>query len=282
MSLVSIPFTYSAGAVIIASQHNSCNSVIYSDHNGNIDNSNIAPAAAIVYTKLNLSGSIVNADVATGAAIVGSKLELSSPGTIGNTAPNTGAFTTLKVGTTNQGDILYDNGTSFIRLTPGTNGQVLKTQGVSANPIWGDNSISEYFVAGLGTILLVSLDTSQTWTPNSTRNTTPQILKSYVTTALMSGTLFAKYAVVVSGDDTATHGITVNGAAVTGSNATSGTISAGSISFVAGDTIGFFSYFASGSGGDTCTISNARLYYDAIYPAAPIVPTTGVDHSLSG
>lgn len=74
MSLVSIPFTYSAGAVIIASQHNSCNSVIYSDHNGNIDNSNIAPAAAIVYTKLNLSGSIVNSDIATGAAIADTKL----------------------------------------------------------------------------------------------------------------------------------------------------------------------------------------------------------------
>ncbi len=137
MAIVSIPFTFSAGAVIIASQHNSNFSVLYSDYDGNIDNTNIAPAAAIAYSKLSLTGSIVNADVASGAAIVASKLDLTSPGAIGSTAPNTGAFTTLKVGTTHQGDILYDNGTTLTRLTPGTSGQVLTTAGASANPSWG-------------------------------------------------------------------------------------------------------------------------------------------------
>ena len=74
MSILSIPNTFSAGAVIIASQHNSNFSVIYSDYNGNIDNTNIAPAAAIAYTKLVLTGSIVNADVSASAAIVDTKL----------------------------------------------------------------------------------------------------------------------------------------------------------------------------------------------------------------
>lgn len=36
-----------------------------------------------------------------------------------------------------QGDILYYNGTDWVRLGAGTNGQFLKTQGTSANPVWG-------------------------------------------------------------------------------------------------------------------------------------------------
>ena len=74
MSLITIPNTFSAGAVIIASQHNSNFSTIASDYNGNIDNTNIAAGAAIAYSKLSLSGSIVNADISGSAAIVDSKL----------------------------------------------------------------------------------------------------------------------------------------------------------------------------------------------------------------
>lgn len=109
---------------------------------GGIVNADISASAAIAYSKLNLATSIVNADISASAAIVGSKLDLTSPGAIGSTAANTGAFSTLKVGTTNQGDILYDNGTSLVRLTPGTSGQFLKTQGAAANPLWASQSPS--------------------------------------------------------------------------------------------------------------------------------------------
>lgn len=148
MALISIPNTFSAGAVIVASQHNINFSTIYSDYNGNIDNSNIASAAAIAYTKLNLSGSIVNADINASAAIVASKLVLTSPGAIGTVAPAAGKFTTLeatttlKLGTTNQGDVIYDNGTSLVRLPPGTAGQALITGGAAANPAWGGVGMS--------------------------------------------------------------------------------------------------------------------------------------------
>tara|TARA_R100000278_G_C5457704_1_gene159745 strand:+ start:152 stop:925 length:774 start_codon:yes stop_codon:yes gene_type:complete len=36
-----------------------------------------------------------------------------------------------------QGDILYYNGTDWVRLGAGTSGQALLTQGTGANPIWG-------------------------------------------------------------------------------------------------------------------------------------------------
>lgn len=65
--------------------------------------------------------------------------------TIGQTNPVAGKFTalevttTFKTGTANQGDIFYDNGTSIVRLVPGTSGQVLQTGGAAANPSWADS-----------------------------------------------------------------------------------------------------------------------------------------------
>ena len=41
-----------------------------------------------------------------------------------------------------QGDILYYNGTDWVRLGAGTSGQFLKTQGTGANPVWGTVSTS--------------------------------------------------------------------------------------------------------------------------------------------
>ena len=35
-----------------------------------------------------------------------------------------------------QGDVLYHNGTSYVRLGVGTSGQFLQTLGASANPAW--------------------------------------------------------------------------------------------------------------------------------------------------
>lgn len=42
----------------------------------------------------------------------------------------------LTMGSDAQGDVLYHNGTQYVRLGPGTSGQFLKTQGAAANPTW--------------------------------------------------------------------------------------------------------------------------------------------------
>ena len=52
MSLINKPNTFTVGATIIASEHNSNFDTIYNDYNGNIDNNNLAPGAGIVDTKL--------------------------------------------------------------------------------------------------------------------------------------------------------------------------------------------------------------------------------------
>ena len=44
-----------------------------------------------------------------------------------------------------QGDVLYYNGTAWVRLGAGTSGQVLTTQGSGANPQW--NTVSQNFVS---------------------------------------------------------------------------------------------------------------------------------------
>ena len=60
------------------------------------------------------------------------------------------AVTCAKIAMTSdaQGDILYYNGTDYVRLVAGTNGQALKTAGAAANPAWGDVTSTGDFANG--------------------------------------------------------------------------------------------------------------------------------------
>lgn len=73
------------------------------------------------------------------------------------------AFLNSAFGNT-QGDILYQNGSGWVVLPPGTNGQVLKTQGAGANPVWGSTS-------GTGTVTSVSTGTGLTGGPITSAGT---------------------------------------------------------------------------------------------------------------
>lgn len=110
MSSISKPYTFSAGAVIVASEHNSNFDTIYNDYNGNITGVNIASGANIADTSL--------ATISTTGKVNISALTVSSQA---------------------QGDVIYASSSSaWARLGPGTSGQFLKTQGAGANPVWGD------------------------------------------------------------------------------------------------------------------------------------------------
>ena len=63
MALISVPYVFSVGQTIIASQHNSNFSTLYNDYNGNVNDDNIAAGAGIDYTKLALNGTIKNTDL---------------------------------------------------------------------------------------------------------------------------------------------------------------------------------------------------------------------------
>lgn len=66
MGLISIPNTFTVGAVIIASQHNSNFSVIYSEFNGSISDANISGSANISDSKL---AAITTAGKVSGASL---------------------------------------------------------------------------------------------------------------------------------------------------------------------------------------------------------------------
>ena len=117
-------------------------------------NANIDPAAAIAYSKLNLTNSIVNADINSSAAIAYSKLNLTGSinlasdvtGTLpianGGTGQTTqtAAFDALAPSTT-KGDLIVHNGTDNIRVAVGSNGQVLQADSTTASGVkWASSS----------------------------------------------------------------------------------------------------------------------------------------------
>lgn len=121
MSLITLPYTFTAGATIVAAEHNSNFSTIYNDYNGNITNANIAAGAAIVDTKL--------------AAI-------STAGKVNITSLTAG-------GTDAQGDIWYRGAAAPARLGAGTSGYFLQTQGTGANPQWASVGANKHYRKGM-------------------------------------------------------------------------------------------------------------------------------------
>lgn len=87
-----------------------------------------------VSTTAIITGGINSTAIGASTPSTGAFTTLSSTGT--TSLGNTTLTGTLNLGSTHQGDVLYDNGTSIIRLVPGTSGQFLQTQGASANPQW--------------------------------------------------------------------------------------------------------------------------------------------------
>ncbi|MFN8361332.1 MAG: hypothetical protein U0264_15575 [Candidatus Kapaibacterium sp.] len=112
---------------------------------GTITNSDIAPAAGIVYSKLNLTNGIANADVNATAGIVYSKLNLTNSIiaaditdnaiTTSKIANNSVDGTKISLGSDATGDMLFYNSTGdYQRLPAGGNGQVLTV--VGGVPTW--------------------------------------------------------------------------------------------------------------------------------------------------
>ena len=58
----------------------------------------------------------------------------------------------IALGSDAQGDIMYYNGTDWARLAAGTSGQVLKTQGAGANPVWSNDLSASAWVVFDGTV----------------------------------------------------------------------------------------------------------------------------------
>lgn len=82
------------------------------------------------------AGVIVNADINASAAIAWSKMATSTD------ISSAGAVTDLTITNEAQGDVLYFDGSNWVRLAAGTSGYYLKTQGAGANPMWDAPSLA--------------------------------------------------------------------------------------------------------------------------------------------
>ena len=76
-------------------------------------------------TSLDIKDAGINTGDLANSAVTGAKI-----------AANTITGDKIALGSDAQGDVMYYNGTDWVRLGAGTTGQVLHTQGAGANPIW--------------------------------------------------------------------------------------------------------------------------------------------------
>ena len=73
--------------------------------------------------------------------------------------------TDIALGSDAQGDVTYYDGTDWARLPAGTSGQFLKTQGVSANPVWdtpaGSGDVTDVFSCASGDCNSITIGTGE-------------------------------------------------------------------------------------------------------------------------
>lgn len=105
-----------------------------------------------------LSNSLTSANILVGnGSNVATGVSLSGDATITNAGVL--SVSDLTISSEAQGDVLYFNGSNWVRLAAGTSGHFLKTQGTGANPVWAS--------AGGGA------HTTQDWTVQSSAPSDP-------------------------------------------------------------------------------------------------------------
>ena len=136
---------------------------------GSVTNAKVSSTAAIDYTKLaSLTGGNIlvgnSSNEATSVAMSGDAT-MSSAGalTVENDAITTAKIADSGVSTAKiadnavdgtkiamtsdaQGDLLYYDGTNYVRLVAGTDGYFLKTQGTGENPVWAEVTFDRQFL----------------------------------------------------------------------------------------------------------------------------------------
>lgn len=127
-----------AVGVATASGEGTATTLARSDHThaSNTAPVNVTKAAAAIGTSGEPARADHKHDVTTATAVSVGTANAEGTATSLARSDHTHAVTGLSIAGQVQGDILYFNGTSWVRLPPGTAGQVLTTQGTGANPSW--------------------------------------------------------------------------------------------------------------------------------------------------
>ena len=139
MSIIVKPYTFSAGATIIAAEHNSNFDTIYSDFNGNITNANLSASAAIALSKisfttaLTMSSAIIKPAKGADVASVAGAITL---GDDGNQFDITGTNAITSITAKTAGTIVALQFDSTASLVDGSNLKIASTfQGAAESTI---------------------------------------------------------------------------------------------------------------------------------------------------
>lgn len=159
----------------------------------------------------------------------------------------------------------------------------------AANSAWGAQNISQIFTYNTAftasqAYLLTSLDTTRTFTPNTPLRGITEILKEITLPANQSGTVLAMATFTASGDDTPAYGIQgANGATGSTAGSSSGPTHLETVITVVGSSkIQCYARYATGTGGDTITVSNFRIYYHKMEASTVTTPTASLDADITG
>ena len=163
MSIIVKPNTFSAGATIVASEHNDNFDTLFNDYNGNINNANIKANAAIDDTKL---AQITTADKVHGTSLTGLASISTAVGTIPTTnipnidlaASGTGGVTgTLAIGNGGTGaTIASDAANAILPAQTGSSGTYLTTN--ATNVSWKTPAIA--YSTGFGNWAAATVNTA--------------------------------------------------------------------------------------------------------------------------
>ena len=137
------------GTIVTTGDSQSVTSTMITD--GTILNADINASAAIALSKLaaGTSAQMIVADVSGVPTYVTMTGDVTNSNTGAMTiADNSVDGTDIALGSDAQGDVMYYNGTDYVRLAPGTSGQVLTTAGAAANPSWSDAGSGDMTAVG--------------------------------------------------------------------------------------------------------------------------------------
>ena len=99
--------------------------LFYRDSAGNVQQ--ITSGGNLLVNSADIASNAVTTAKINASAVTGAKI-----------AANTITGDKIALGSDAQGDVMYYNGTDWVRLAPGTADQVLKTNGAGANPAWAN------------------------------------------------------------------------------------------------------------------------------------------------
>jgi hypothetical protein len=153
MAIITKPHTFSPGAVILSTEHNSNFDTVYNDYNGGITNANISATASIAASKINLSSvaqtitlSAQPINFAKGADIISSStVDIGSA--TGNFMDITGTTTITSFGTIQAGTFRILRFTGILILTHNASSLILPT---SANITTANGDVAGFVSLGSG------------------------------------------------------------------------------------------------------------------------------------